>query len=747
MLGKLGLILKERKNKVPVAVGAGLLLCALLGSSLFALSMTGLLPRWTSKERTQTPLSLTKEDEKSAVLPLVSLPAEARASQLEAIAKREGVAALASRTKDLDKHRARYLLASDLIQLKQGEKAIAWLQGLESDYRVLAPYIALKRAQAYESMGDKAKTEAAWKDILKNYPKEPVAAEALYVLGKSNPEYWQQAIAEFPSHPRTQEIISQQLSKNPNQFALLLLLAKYNPEAKGMGAVRDRLVNEFASQLKPEDWEAIAFGYWQTQEYGKAGKAYSKAPRTPRNAYRAGRGYQLQGNKVEAITAYQQLINEFPDAKETGLGLRRLASLSLSQDAMVYLDRVISKFPDEAAEALMSKANILDAKGSATSATQARKSVLTQYPSSKAAAEYRWKLAEQFAAAGKYQEAWQWAQPITTESPDSEYAPEAAFWVGRWASQLGRQKDANAAFEHVLARYPASYYAWRSAHFLGWNVGDFTTVRNLTPEVVPPQVRPVPPVGSATLKELYQLGQNQDARALWQVEFKNIPQPTVAEQFTDGLMRLGVGDHQVGINKVWSLNLRDTPQEKAQWKALRQDPAYWYALFPLPFQEAILTWSKQRQLNPLLVTGLIRQESRFEPEIRSAAGALGLMQVMPGTGSWIAPQIQLKQYDLKNPNDNINLGTWFLDYTHQEYSNNSLLAVASYNAGPGNVSSWIKKYGFNDPDAFVEVIPFPETKGYVESVFENYWNYLRLYNPDIAQLVEQNAAARPVISP
>jgi soluble lytic murein transglycosylase len=88
-----------------------------------------------------------------------------------------------------------------------------------------------------------------------------------------------------------------------------------------------------------------------------------------------------------------------------------------------------------------------------------------------------------------------------------------------------------------------------------------------------------------------------------------------------------------------------------------------------------------------------------------------------------------------------------LDFTHQEYNNNSLLAVASYNAGPGNVSSWIKKYGFSDPDAFVELIPFPETKGYVESVFENYWNYLRLYNPDIAQLVEQHSAARPIISP
>lgn len=61
--------------------------------------------------------------------------------------------------------------------------------------------------------------------------------------------------------------------------------------------------------------------------------------------------------------------------------------------------------------------------------------------------------------------------------------------------------------------------------------------------------------------------------------------------------------------------------------------------------------------------------------------------------------------------------------------------MASYNAGPGNVQDWIQRFGFTDPDRFVEQIPFPETQGYVESVFENYWNYLRLYNPEVAELV------------
>ncbi len=736
MLGKLGLMLKETKNKPTVAIASGLLLCALLGSSLFALSMTGILGRWTG-QKTNTPLSLTQEDEQSTVLPLVALSPQARGSQLETVA---------AGGKSLDQFRARYLLASDLIDLRQGEKALKWLSGLELDYPQLASHIALKRAQAYDVMGDKGKATQAWQDLWKNYSTAPVAAEALSALGKSNPEYWQKAIAQFPAHPRTQEIIRASLKKNPNQFAQLLLLAKYNPTAKETGAIRDILVDKYATQLTPEDWQIIAFGYWETQEYAKAGKAYTKAPRTALTAYRTGRGYQLGDKKTEAILAYQQMLKDFPDAKETGMGLRRLAALSPSKDAVVYLDVLISKFPDEAAVALLSKATILEALGSTASATQARQSVLTQFPKSEASAQYRWKAAEQKAREGKYQEAWQWAQPITVNNPDSELAPEASFWVGRWAVELGKQKEATAAFEHVLGKYPESYYAWRSAKFLGWNVGDFTTVRNLTPEVKVPSARTTLPTGSATLKELYQLGQNNDAWTLWQVEFQNRQKPTVPEQFTDGLMRFGVGDHLEGIYHIWSLNQRETPEERSQWLALRNSPAYWQALFPFPYLEQITTWSQQRQLNPLLVTALIRQESRFESKIRSVVGATGLMQVMPETGTWIAEKIQLKKYNLENPDDNVKLGTWFLDYTHQEYNNNSMLAVASYNAGPGKVSEWITKFGLGDPDAFIEVIPYPETKGYVESVFGNYWNYLRLYNPEISQLLGKYANSGPIVA-
>lgn len=116
------------------------------------------------------------------------------------------------------------------------------------------------------------------------------------------------------------------------------------------------------------------------------------------------------------------------------------------------------------------------------------------------------------------------------------------------------------------------------------------------------------------------------------------------------------------------------------------------------------------------------------------------MQIIPETASWIGEKLNRRSYDLKNPQDNVEFGTWYLNYTHSRYQDNSMLAVASYNAGPGAVADWVKN-GTGDPDEFVERIPYAETRDYVKQVFANYWNYLRIYSPavqaQIANLTNQ----------
>lgn len=629
-----------------------------------------------------------------------------------------------------------FLIAAELIDRSEGKAALAKLQGLEQEYPLLTAHILLAQGKAHQLEQNPRQAEATWQELITEYPNSAASAEALYLLGKSNPAYWQQAIAQFPSHPRTHEIIRQQLTENPNQPKLMAILVKYTPDGSGVDSMRERLVTEYPSQLTPEEWEAIADSYWLKWDYGKAGRAYAKAPVTSRNLYRAGRGHDLGNDKITAKKYYLKLIQQYPDDDYTGWAYRRIATLGSKREAVTYLDMAIARFPKHAPEALVEKAKVLQALNSPKSAQNALQLLLTDYKHSEAAAEYRWDVASEKAQAGDFLTAWKWAQPIVTDNPDSAIAPKAGFWIAKWAEKLNRPDHAATAYKSVLSSFPRSYYAWRSAVALGWDVGDFTTVREKVPQVVKAG-KITPPGGSPTFQQLYKLGLESEAWAQFQFDISEKPELTVADDFTQGLMKLYQGKNLRGIDRIWYLQDRDSLKDRQQWQQLRQTPEYWQALYPFPYEETILKWSKQRQLNPLLVTSLIRQESRFEPEIESSAGALGLMQVMPATGKYVASNIGLSNYSLTVPEDNVNIGTYYLDFTHKKYSNNSMLAVASYNAGPNAVAKWVTRYGLQDADEFVEKIPYQETKGYVESVFENYWNYMLVYNPEVSKLFEQ----------
>jgi soluble lytic murein transglycosylase len=724
---------KLQKKQISLIAGAGL--CAFLAGAMVSAPEIGKnLGSWL-KTGNSKPEQLSEETTaKSAVLPLVLQSPQERATKLEALAKN---------SQSPDSERARYLLASDLIEKKDAKSALKLLDGLERDYPLLAPYVLLRQAAAYDLLQEEGKASDIRQKVVKDYATQPAAVRALYLIG--TPQYQDKAIAQFPSHPLTWEIIRQRLNKDPKQPQLQLNLAKYAYDQPGTVGVLDQLVSD--TTLKPEDFEVIGNAYWENNEFGKAATAYSKATRTSRNVYRTGRGLQVGGQREQAVAIYQQLIKESPEASETATALLRLAELQKSRkDALPLLDKVVATFPNKAGVALTEKAKILQSQNDAKGAEAARKLLITKFGNTEEAAEYRWKVAQEKAKAKDYKSAWQWAEPIPTSNPDSILAPRAGFWVGKWATKLGKNQEAKQAYEYVLSNFPYSYYAWRSANILGLNVGSFNSLRNTIPLIVQ-LPRPLPTAGSDTFKELYLLGQDRDAWWQWQTEFQNKMQPTIPEQYTEGLMRLAKGDNLIGIDKVSKLEDRDTPKEEAEYREFRKKIAYWQARYPFPYVDEVEKNAQQYKVNPLLVTALIRQESRFETKAKSTAGATGLMQVMPATAKWIAPQIKqdIKNINLEKPADNIMLGTWYLGHTHDQYKGNSLLAIASYNAGPGNVSKWLTTLPKDDPDDFVENIPFDETKSYVRQVLGNYWNYLRLYSPETSKIVSQYATDHPAL--
>lgn len=721
---------KLQKRQIYLLAGAGL--CAFLAGAMVSAPQAGtVLSQWLNLGQSK-PEGLSEADKvKSVVFSLLSESVPERLTKLQEIAEKGS---------SPDRERARYLLASDYLETSQGKKALGLLVGLEKDYPVLAPYILLKQAQAHDILGEDRKASDLRQKVVKEYSKEAAVVKAIYAIAQ--PKLYNQAIAQFPSHPLTWEIIRKSLKDNSNQPNLQLILAKYAADEPGIVGVLDQLVKQ--TQLKPGDWELIGSVYWDNNQFTKAKDAYIQAPKTATSLYRIARGLQLNKQQDQAITVYKQLLQKFPTATETGIALLRLSDISKGKESITYLDEIISKFPEIAPQALVKKATLLTTLKDYESADSTYKLLIGKYSTSDEAAEFRWKTAQTKAKNNDYLGAWEWAQPITVNNKSSILAPRAGFWVGKWATILGKQEEAVTAYKSVISEFPYSYYAWRSASILGLNVGNFDSLRLMNPTIIPFQ-RPVPPAGSETFKELYLLGQDRDAWLQWETEFKNKNQPSVAEEFTEGLMKLTKGEYLIGIDKIAKLEDREKPAEKAEYQALSQKSIYWQARYPLPYFQEIEKWSISRQLNPLLVTALMRQESRFQTKIKSPVGATGLMQVMPSTAAWIAPQMNadIKKINLENANDNIMLGTWYLDYTHRQYNNNSMLAIASYNAGPGNVAKWLQTIPKKDPDEFVEEIPFDETKNYVRQVFGNYWNYLRLYNPEVSNLVSKYSQEHP----
>ncbi|PSB12014.1 lytic murein transglycosylase [Pleurocapsa sp. CCALA 161] len=672
-----------------------------------------------------------QQTQTSSLVSLRSLTPTARQSQLIALINQpeRGLSPQQQR----DRHRAHYLLAADLIQQGKGKQALDYLQDLSQNYPLLRPQILFKIAQAYRQDHQPQQAEKTLNYLIKNYPNSPLSANALILLAKKQP-LSAQLISQFPYHPLTQNIARQRLQQNPNQYQLLLLLTRFS-RAQDLNPIRDRLVLKYAARLTADDWQAIADGYWRDEEHRKAADAYIFAPSIPRNLYRAARGFHRNGNLDSAQSAYQRLLQEYHDSQEAGQALIHLASISSGDEAVVYLEKAIAKFPEVAPEAYRSKAIVHERFGKYDAANDARQKLLNQYSNSNSAGEYRWQKAQDLAAQGNKRDAWEWMQPVVKSNQEYDFAAQALYTTGKWAMAINQPEAAKTTFQQIIKLYPQSYWAWRATVMLRWEVGDFNQLRSLAPTLDLTKTYEPLPMGSAALQELYFLAQYDDAWLLLQSEIEHPQQTSVNEQFAEGVLLLELGQYSQGMKQIWDLTKRETPQELEQWKALRQTKTYWQSLFPFPYETQILQNTQQDKINPLLVISVMRKESTFNPTIDSAVGAVGLMQVVPPTAQWAAAQIGIANYSLTNPDDNIKIGTWYLKHNHQRYQDDSLLAVASYNAGTSNVNSWLQQYNIKDRDRFVEQIPFPETKDYVEGVFGNYWNYLRLYNPEIRRKV------------
>jgi soluble lytic murein transglycosylase len=380
------------------------------------------------------------------------------------------------------------------------------------------------------------------------------------------------------------------------------------------------------------------------------------------------------------------------------------------------LRSVVSRFPSDtspASSALYLLADLSTDDGEDDQASDLYKQLYHRYPTSSRADLARLRAAVIAMANGQSKTAATRFDSLVTVYPRSDEAGAARYWGGRAYADAGDTAKANARWRDVANTTGVSYYAMLAAKKLGDN-----------PWSPPPRADTFarfPDVDSALARIalLERLGMDTEAR--FELDAIDAAATASAERIASTAHAfLQHGQSSRAIRLAQRLI-----------NAGQRDARAYRLLYPLVDPDELTRTARAHDLDPWLVAGLIRQESSFNPRAVSVANARGLMQVLPSVGEQVARSLRFPVWYpslLLDADANLQLGTAHLAAFMKEYGTLSRV-LAAYNAGGSRVERWSTKHGMDDPELFVERIPYVETRDYVRIVQRNAEMYRLLYAP------------------
>jgi len=303
------------------------------------------------------------------------------------------------------------------------------------------------------------------------------------------------------------------------------------------------------------------------------------------------------------------------------------------------------------------------------------------------------------------------------EFPTGRRWAEAAYWTARSLRALGRDEPALEYLNEIRDRDVLSYYGVLAFDLLEEPFGPDVPAGPISapPGWLENELRTLDLLVAAGLDE------GADAHISGLIER------------TDGSVREGLDLADALIERgfaVEGIRLGQGLQRRGAQLTRR----LLRVLYPFPYRELVTREAREREIDPILLAALIRQESAFTPAIHSPAGAIGLMQVMPATGRELARRQGIRGFTaetLETAEINLHLGTRFFVDMEQRYADGELpLVLSAYNAGPTRATRWRRFPEAEDPLRFTERIPFVETRGYVKNIRRNIAIYQFLYGED-----------------
>ena len=273
--------------------------------------------------------------------------------------------------------------------------------------------------------------------------------------------------------------------------------------------------------------------------------------------------------------------------------------------------------------------------------------------------------------------------------------PKWKYWLARASEKLKEKKAADELFKEIATQ--TNYYGFMASDKLGipYTFNKESLVRD---EDLINEIAAIPGIQRAY--ELYQVGIIDEARREWNRATRNFK--------TERLKQATIISHDWG----WHHNAITTIAKTSH----RKD---YDIRFPTPYRDLIFDNADNHGVDASLIYGVARRESAFHENARSSAGALGLMQLMPGTARLESKRLGRKRpsrNDILAAETNIFLGSSYLNRMLERFGGNQALATAAYNAGPRRVDRWIPKEEAVSSDIWVDTLPFKETREYVSAV-------------------------------
>ena len=364
-------------------------------------------------------------------------------------------------------------------------------------------------------------------------------------------------------------------------------------------------------------------------------------------------------------------------------------------------------------------------------AIDAYRELQQRFPNGSRGSYAHWKVAWLTLRQGRNEDAKQQFEQQIALYPASAEVPAALYWRARLAEEDNEPEKARAYYLKISDRFRNFYYAELARQRLKVLKVTNDPVQYALLDHVPPlnngsKVETSDPPADDLHVQKAQLLENgglvdfavREIQATANEQDGNWALGETARLYLDsGRYDRAIQVMKRGVPNYFAVDVPELPRP------------YWEALFPKAYWGDLKRFSTQNGLDPYLVASLIRQESEFNPNAISHANAVGLMQLLPGTGKKVAKDVKLRHFNasqLYTPAVNLQLGTRYFKTMVDKFGSFEY-ALAAYNAGSDRVEDWLSQGKYRDPQEFVESIPFTETREYVQAILRNSNVYRQLY--------------------